>query len=302
MSRITSDILGMMGQRALADSRRAMSTAMERLSTGKRINRASDDPSGMAAATNLSAQAIRAEREIAGLELSNKRLDATEGGLGVMSDLLAELQGVVVSAANTGGMDKAEREALQIQASGIIDAINYASNTTIYNNELILEGYGAEQLGRTGWSAPEDAGSARPEQWADESDEDYAHRVNEWENQRPAAATFTGDHVTLADLGEGMVLNLVDGDMEVAQKVVQAAADQVSRSRADMGAKSNSNRSRINALSAEFENTMAAKSAIEDTDFAKETSEYVRTQILGEASIRAILIGQQQRMGALALL
>lgn len=273
MSRITNDILGMMGRRALAESQRAMHTALERLATGKRINRASDDPAGMAAVQNLSVQAKRAEREIASLERTHLRLDATEGGLGVVSDLLVSLQSVVVQAANTGATSKGEREALQVEADSIIAAINHVSTSTTFDGEQILRVYHAGGLGTTTVFGTADGGDASE-----------THSVS------------------LADLAEGKSLNLLDGDLETAQKAVQAAVDGVARSRGALGTQSNSNRSRIRALFAEFENTMAARSAIEDTDFAREASELVRTQILGEASIRTILIGRQQAAGVLGLL
>lgn len=302
MSRITSDILGMMGQRALADSRRAMNTAIERLATGKRINRASDDPAGLVAATNLSAQAKRAEREIHGLELSNRRLDATEGGLGVVSDLLVSLQSVVVEAANTGGRDKSEREALQIEAGSIIEALNHLSMSTSYNGEQILMGYHAGALGaRTVVDSVTIDQTPKPDAPEDPFDPAYLEKLAEWA-QHHGKTKVESHTIALADLAEGKALNLIDGDLKVAQEVVKAAVDQVSRSRAELGAKSNSNSSRIRALFAEFENTMAAKSAIEDTDFAREASELVRSQILGEASIRSILIGRQQAASVLRLL
>jgi flagellin len=273
VSSILTNMFDLMGQRALDQSRRAMNTALERLATGKRINRASDDPAGMVAAGNLSMQAIRAQREMKALEGDNRTLDATEGGLSVVSDLLAELDGLVVSAASTGGLSPKEREALQVQASGILQAIDYVSTSTTYDGKQVITAYASSRIGS-------------------------GHRavIN------PATGSEDTVAYTLADLAQGGALNLVDGDLEAAQKAVRAAVDGVGRDRAQLGATWRSNAARINALAAEFENTMAAKSAIEDTDYAREVSEYVRGQLLGEASIKAILIGRQQQQSILALL
>lgn len=301
VSRITSDILGMMGQRSLDASHRAMNTALERLATGKRINRASDDPSGMVAAGNLSVQAKRAQREIASLERTNKRIDATEGGLGVVSDLLVELQGLVVSAADPDTKDKAEREALQVQAGSIIEAINYVSTATIYDGEQVLRASNSASLGNVKWNEWLDVPQTpKPEKEDGESPQAFSERLSAWHlSQIPRGVQHT---LSLADLGEGKSLNLLNGDLETAQKVVKSAIDGVAAHRAMLGADSNSNSSRIRALSAEFENTMAAKSTIEDADFAHEMSALVRSQILEQASIKSILIGRQQATAALGLL
>jgi flagellin len=304
VSRIATDILGLMGQRTLEQSRRAMNTALERLSTGKRINRASDDPAGMVAATNLSVQAKRAQGEISSLELTDKRLDATDGGLGAVGDLLCSLQSVVVEAANTGAKDNGEREALQVQAASIIQALDHVSVATVYDGDQILQGYHASALGVTGTDKLLAAAEAEKQEMVSRSDDpSLLETLRRQAEERPGQSRLSDlKTVSIADLADGKALNLIDGDLGAAQKVIKAAVDGVARSRAELGAQSNSNRSRINALFAEFENTMAAKSAIEDTDFAHETSELVRNQILGETSIRAILIGRQQAAGVVKLL
>ena len=107
----------------------------------------------------------------------------------------------------------------------------------------------------------------------------------------------------LDDLGSGNSSNLVDGDLETAQKIVDAAISQVSSLRGKIGAfQSNVINSTINSLGVALENTSAAESSIRDTDFASETAAMTRAQILSSASTNILSIANSQPQAALQLL
>lgn len=124
--------------------------AIERLATGKRINRASDDPAGMQAATDLKVELRSIEKRIEGLERGNANLAAKEGALSVVNDQLLELQGIVVQAANTGGLSDEELEALNLQAGAVLEGIDYLANTTRFGGQQVIQGYTAATLGLAG--------------------------------------------------------------------------------------------------------------------------------------------------------
>lgn len=107
----------------------------------------------------------------------------------------------------------------------------------------------------------------------------------------------------LNDLGSGNAANLVDGDLEIAQKIVNLAISQVSNLRGRIGAfQSNVIGATSRNLGVALENTSAAESSIRDTDFAAETAELTRSQILVNASTNVLGIANQQPNSVLSLL
>ena len=124
---------------------------LERLATGKQINRASDDPSGLVALQgSLKPQAARLEKSIAGLERQNLYLNARDGALSVVADLTIQLDSLVTSAANTGGLSDEELDALQIEANSIVQTIDELSRTSTFQDQQILSGFSAAELGLAG--------------------------------------------------------------------------------------------------------------------------------------------------------
>lgn len=238
--------------------------SLQRLATGKRINSAADDPAGMIAVTHLSTAEADLNAEIKGLQFRQFTVDATEGGLSSITDMLRELNALTVSAANTAGMSQGEREAFQVQADSILATIDILGNTTEFKGARILTGINAGTLGQI----------------------EYAATIS------GAPTTKSG---TLADLRRGGALNLVTGDTEAAQKSVKAALDALTTRRGSLGAESNSIDSMIRAKQVELENTAAAKSQIQDTDYAEEVGRLAREQTRQQAALYVSQLAQQQR-------
>lgn len=256
--------------------------ALERLSTGKRINSAADDPSGLVAAENLKADITRLEGLIKRGERELQWLGATDGALGVISDLLTELEGLVVTGANKAGLSDAEKQSLQLEAIGILDAINYANDTARFNGQQVLGTFGTRQLGTTYYAPKPDADP--------DADPDPDN----------TAVPSNGRYYRLDDLRNA--LSLDGGDMEIAQSVVEQAKDRVVGAQAGAGARSKSIESELNSYRKTIEETTGALSVIEDADFAAEAAKLVRAQLLEEASLSAILIGRQSAETVLELL
>jgi flagellin len=107
----------------------------------------------------------------------------------------------------------------------------------------------------------------------------------------------------LSSLGSGNANDLSSKNFESAQRIVNAAADQVASLRGRLGAfQANTLNSTINALQVTFENTTAAESAIRDADFATETGNLTRAQILQQAASSALQIANQAPQSVLSLL
>ena len=275
MLSVNTSMALMIGHRSLWNAQSIINQAAERLMTGKRINRASDDPSGLIAVNEFEAQATVLKKEIEALDQRAATFGAKEGYYSVISDLLIELDGVVVEAANTGGLTGDEREALQTRANDILDALDMVYSTARFRGQTLFEGVFTARSGRVLVDDPP----------GDDIDDD------------PGSTRYY-----LASLRSGGALNLIDGDLEAAQDSVQAAIKGVAGSRSGIGNQLRQDESMRNVKLVELENIMQAKSQIEDADFAKETAELVRGQILQQASIYAILFAQQMPNAALQLL
>ena len=107
----------------------------------------------------------------------------------------------------------------------------------------------------------------------------------------------------LSSLAAGGINNVVNGDLSTGQKVIDEAIKQVSTLRGRLGAfQKNTVGATINSLGISLENTAAAEASIRDTDFAKETAELTRAQILGQAATQALAIANALPTSILALL
>ena len=122
---------------------------------------------------------------------------------------------------------------------------------------------------------------------------------------RNVATRFLGNITDgyLDDLGSGKASNLTSGNLETAQKVTDAAISEVSKLRGRLGAfQKNVVGATIRSLGVALENTSAAESSIRDTDFASETANLTRSQILVNAATNVLAIANAQPQSVLALI
>lgn len=285
--RINTNVAAMIGRSNYARAQAEVERALERLATGRRINRGSDDPSGLIAAEGLSSRRISLEETLKGSERARYMLDAAEGGLSQLDGMLIDLSGLVVSAANTGATSQAEREALQMEASSIIHGMSHIVQTTTFNGrQLLAQGGAAEINGSTMWINSIDVQKLG-----------MVSRVEVDENGQETTRTYS-----LGDLLNGAA-SLMNGDMELAQEIVEKAKAEITSQRSAIGAHTKYTLgSEARALEVELENTVAAESLIRDAEFAKETSNYIRAEVLRQASAKTIEFAHKQAWAALSLL
>jgi flagellin len=129
------------GLRALSQNQDLVSDSLEKLATGKRINRASDDPSGMVASEGMKARIYSIESELKSFNQQEFFLGAKEGGLSVISDQFQTLNAIVVQAANLTDASAEEQDALKVEINSIITGIDQIVNTTSFKGEYILSEY-----------------------------------------------------------------------------------------------------------------------------------------------------------------
>ena len=136
---VNTNLGSLSAQRSLATSGTELKTAMERLSSGKKINTAADDAAGFAIAERMTAQ-------IRGLNMATKNandglamLAVIENATNDVTDMLQRMRELAVQAANdTNG--STDRSFLQEEVNSLISEVNRVANQTVYNNKVVLDG------------------------------------------------------------------------------------------------------------------------------------------------------------------
>ena len=140
MTQINTNTASMLAQRVLAMQNKALTTSLERLSTGMRINRGKDDPAGLIASENLRAEKKAISSAIANAERAEQVINVAEGGLQEIQNLLVELQSLVSASANEAGLSVEERDANQLQIDSILQTIDRLANDTSFQGTKLLNG------------------------------------------------------------------------------------------------------------------------------------------------------------------
>lgn len=140
MSRINTNVQSLIAQRILGQNNMQLTTSLERLSTGLRVNRGKDDPAGLIASENLRSEKRALNAAISNAERADQVVNIAEGGLQEISNLLTELQGLITTTANTAGLSDSEKEANQLQVDSILQTIDRIASATSFQGLKLLNG------------------------------------------------------------------------------------------------------------------------------------------------------------------
>ena len=264
---------------ALTKNQRAMETAMERLSTGQRINNAGDDAAGLAISSRMTSQVNGLNMAIRNANDAISMIQTADGALVEITNAMQRMRELAVQGAsgtNTGTNDMAalntEFEAVQAEIFQIID-------DTTWNGVVLLSGAAAG---------------------AGDDTVDFHVGAN-------ASQTITVDFGTLTtgnDLSTFTSSFDIDasGEANTAIGIVDVGITNVNTRRAALGAAINRLEYAVDNLSNVSANTSASRSRILDADYASETTELARTQIIQQAATAMLSQANQQAQSVLALL
>lgn len=282
------------GLRILGQNQAARNTALERLATGLRINRGSDDPAGLISSEAISATLASLEAEARALDRSQAVVNTAEGAVMEISNLLIEAEGLAVAAANTGATSEAEREAMQLEMDSILQTIDRIATGSQFNGQKLLDGR---------FRVPTGQGDFEVINKLDPTALGQTYSI-EPEELEGGGLVVDPDavKVTLGDVGSGRVGSLLD-DPELAQRILGKAREQVTM---QLGALGNISRNvlapRLSTIGKQAESLSAARSLIRDADFAQEAANLVRSNILTGASLAALSAGLNNQERVLDLL
>jgi len=140
MSRINSNIASLQAIHTLSKNQADLSTRLQRLSTGLKINTGKDAPAGLIASETLRSEIGGIHQAIDNSQRACNVINTAEGALSEVSALLLEVQGLTNEAANTGALSPEEIKANQLQVDAILNSVNRISNTTQFNGVKLLNG------------------------------------------------------------------------------------------------------------------------------------------------------------------
>jgi flagellin len=270
---VNTNVSSINAQRQLINSGKTLDTSFQRLSSGFRINSAADDAAGLQISNRLTSQIQGLDQAIRN---ANDGISLAQVAEGAMDEITGALQRIrVLSVQSQNGINSSsDRLALQKEVSALKAEISRIATTTQFGGVKLLDGkYSSTFL--VGANAGQTISV----------------------NISRTGGGFGTSGLGLAQLS---VSSLTGASRALAS--IDSAISIIDSKRADLGAIQNRFQSTIRNLSNIVENVSSARSRIKDTDFAKETAELTRSQILQQASTTILAQSNQRPQSALSLL
>jgi len=274
---VNTNVSSINAQRQLFDVNDRLNTSFERLSSGFRINSAADDAAGLQISDRLTSQVQCLNQAVRNANDAISLSQTAEGALSEVTTSLQRIRTLAVQSQN-GINSSADRQALQKEVSALRTEISRIATDTQFGNVNILDGnFSAKFL--VGANAGQTIS------------------VNLSSTNLGSISGFsaTGLGITTNDVSTAAGASSLLSDIDAAISGIGAV-------RADLGALQNRFQSTIRNLSNISENLSSARSQIRDTDFATETAELTRNQIIQQASVSVLSQANQRPQTALSLL
>ncbi len=272
MTVIGTNTSAMRASTASSRAEMGLSKAIERLSTGQRINSASDDAAGLAIATRMTS-------EVRGLNMATRNANdgislaqTAEGGMNEITNMLQRMRELSVQSAN-GTLSAGDRTNLQTEVTALIGQIGDIATRTDFNGVKLLDGT------NTATGVNIQTGSKAGEQ------------VN----------VALAD-VTAATLGVATLDISTAAGADSALTALSGALDTVTTAQASLGASQNRLQATVSSLTDRVTNISESRSRIQDADFSAESTQLAKFQILNQASTAMLAQANQSQQGVLSLL
>ena len=283
--RINHNIAAMVTQGALYQTSQSLSQSLERLSTGLRINRASDDAAGLGVSENLRTQVNGTAQASRNAQDGIAALNVAEGAANEVSSILQRMRELAVQSSNDT-LTSTERSYTDSEYQALSQEIDRISQVTNYNRQDLLS-TAANRFGGSGSAL-----------WIDANNTVGVDSI-----------TVTIDTLTTGALGIG-TFGVAGGKLSTvsdqpsavnAISALDTAINSVNSMRADIGAFVNRLEDAINNLNVSNTNQQAAESQIRDVDFASETSIFTKDQILMQSATAMLAQANAVPSGVLSL-
>jgi flagellin len=279
-TRINHNLLSLTAQRSIWTSQNDLDKAVQRLSSGLRINYAWDDPTGLGISERMRANIVGMQEAEKNATYNVNMLQTAEGALSVIDEKLVRMRAIAVQAAN-GVLTTLDRQVANVEFQQLKSEVDRIASTTNYNGYYLIDGSHAAAtastdttmaLGFNAVSNTESAGAIK-------------FHIGE--------ANVSGNDYYYVNLGAmtASALGLTSLDVSntaSAQSAIDSLIDAINTKdteRTFIGSMVERLQNTILNLKIATENTVASESTIRDTDFAQEMANFTRAQILMQTGI-----------------
>jgi flagellin len=310
MTVINTNSAATIAANALTRNERSMATAMERLSTGLRINTAGDDAAGLAISSRMTSQINGLNMAVRNANDAISMIQTADGAMVEVTNMLHRMQELALQA-SSGTMSTTDQAALDVEFQALDDQIDLIATSTEWNGTKLLDGSlnasaaSSFQIGanasqtisitfadlNTDFGATEESQAGVDGSTA--ADRDIFTTLNV-----AAAGTNSGDETI--DVDSLVITNGANHANVITY--LGRAIDRLNTERATMGATINRLEYAADNLANVSQNTSASRSRILDADYAAETTELARTQIIQQAGTAMLSQANQAAQSVLALL
>lgn len=271
MTVINTNVSALRAQNNARVASNMQSQAMERLSSGKRINAAKDDAAGLAIATRMEASARGLTQAVRNANDGISLAQTADSAAGSIADILVRMRELAMQAAN-GTLGDDDRSAIQTEVTALIEQIGDVATRTTFNGNVLLDGsVGAGFDIQTGL------------------DDGQVVNITVSDLQAAALGVDSLDFSTAAG---------ASGALATLDTAIQTVATE----RANLGAQQNRLTSAVDNLTSSVTNLAESKSRIEDADFSVESTKLAAAGILSQASTAMLAQANQSQQGVMALL
>ena len=298
MTVINTNVAATITANALTKNERAMSQAMERLSTGQRINNAGDDAAGLAISSRMTSQINGLNMAVRNVNDAISMVQTADGALVESTNMLQRMRELAVQSVSET-MSSTDRSALNTEYMALAAELERIAQNTQWNGTDLLD------------NTPGSGGSVTFHVGANAS-QTVAVDFGDFTQASGSFANFyTGGSAgtTAAAIGGDKSLydtdlsgNITTSYINTAIGVIDTAITAVNSQRATFGAAINRLEYAADNLANVSQNTSASRSRVLDADYASETTELARTQIIQQAATAMLSQANQQAQSVLALL
>jgi flagellin len=274
MSVINTNINALRAANASTMANKMQGQAMERLSTGQRINSAKDDAAGLAIATSMTSQICGMNQAIRNANDGIALAQTAEGSLNEVTNMLQRVRELAVQSSSGTYQDATDRVNMQAEVDQLTAQIDQVITSSEFNGVTLFDGSTAAVTIQTGSNS------------ADTVDLTMADLTT---------LTASGGAAGSYDVSTAAAANTLLG-------TIGTELDSLSTARATLGAGQSRLDSAVNNLTSTATNLADARSRIQDTDYSAETTALAKSQILSQASTAMLSQANQSQQNVLSLL
>jgi len=293
MAVVNTNVNASIAQNALVRNERQMNTAMERLSTGQRINSAADDAAGLAISSRMNSQIRGLDVGIRNANDAISMISTADGALIEITNMLQRMRELALQSAN-GTTTSADRDYLNQEYKNLIVEIERIAQNTQWNGGTILQGTANGTSSTVKFQVGANGGQTVAVNFGNVSQDGGSGGTifSSFE----ASAAGTGFAISAGTAAAAVTT------ASAAMTTIDSAITVVNSQRATFGAAMNQLTYAVDNLSNVKVNAEAARSRVLDTDYAAETSELARTQIIQQAGTAMLAQANQLPQTVLSLL